>query len=120
VKIHNPANGADAHAFAKQVHHLASLFEIHAQTVQWLFVGKRLSAAVALIALHGKVFIRETSGFFHFIRLAAMAVHLDLSRPSPYSEFESSQIPLKALAFGCAVLVLQAPARLLFSYLTYV
>jgi glutathione S-transferase len=82
VKIHNPANGADAHAFAKQVHHLASLFEVHAQAVQRLLVGKRLSAAVALVALHGKVFIRKTSGFFHFIRLAAMAVHLDLSRPS--------------------------------------
>jgi hypothetical protein len=40
---------------------MAGRLEIHAQAVQWLLVGKRLSAAVALVALHHKIFVRKTA-----------------------------------------------------------
>jgi hypothetical protein len=60
-------NRPDAHAFAKQMHHLAGLLEIHAQPVQWLLVGKCFSAAVALVTLDSEIFIRETTGLFHFV-----------------------------------------------------
>src|ERR1700723_2163422 len=94
-------NRPNPHALAQKMHHVTSLFEIHAQTVQRLRLAHGFAAACATIALHNAIFIFKTSEFFRFT-ITAMTVHLDLFRPSLYSDFVTTKLPLKAKAFGCA------------------
>ena len=97
---------------------MASLFEVHAQAIQWLRFTIGFPATVTKEALHDTITIFIRAGFTAVSR-AAMAVHLDLSRPSLYSGIESYRIPLKAKAFGCALPVLETLTGLLFTIVSY-
>lgn len=81
VQSSETGNGADAHAFAEQMNHLAGLFEVHAQAVERLRFAERFSATVTGIALNDSVFIFIRAGFTAFTR-ATMTLHLIPFRPS--------------------------------------
>jgi hypothetical protein len=79
VAASQSAHGADAATFRKQFHNLDGLYMVDPNGIQQLRFRKCFAAANAAVTLHSSVAVlkmAETLGF----ALAAMAVHLTLSR----------------------------------------